>query len=359
MLEIKSDLSTPYCPNSKIFNIKTGKKYKVSTEIRGFNGKPYSAYFGVVFLDENGKEKDRKIHWISDFSALKNRINLVFEAITNRLVIIYRINKETPVNSPCELMVLPLNEITISSVGSDVEENCKRVTEYVLPKFDVRSTDFHKVWFESKPNPSLTWNLKIIGDAFVDMAKKHVLFSEDKSILELGPGYGRILSSIIKKNISFKYYTGIDLSPNNLKNLKKKFSNKNIDFVQGAFSEISLNRKYDILLSSLTLKHQYPTFFESLKNISQYLNKESTLLFDLIENSKEKTDKIEINSLLEKGPAQVNIGMDDGAMNTYVANYTRMEITEILKKIHLKLIDFDYVTHHEKYGPRLVVIARK
>ena len=41
-----------------------GRKYKVSTGFLCFENKPFSSYFGVVLLDENNVEKDRKIKWI-------------------------------------------------------------------------------------------------------------------------------------------------------------------------------------------------------------------------------------------------------------------------------------------------------
>ena len=56
----------------------------------------------------------------------------------------------------------------------------------------------------------------ISGDAFVELAKKYCDFSAKKSILELGPGYGRILASLISKEIPYNHFTGIDISINNI-----------------------------------------------------------------------------------------------------------------------------------------------
>ena len=67
-----------------------------------------------------------------------------------------------------------------------------------------------KRWNECPPNKELTWGFHLTGDAFVDLANKYNCFSDEKSILELGPGYGRILNFLIHKkiplsNIQFDY----------------------------------------------------------------------------------------------------------------------------------------------------------
>jgi len=210
-------------------------------------------------------------------------------------------------------------------------------------------------WKKSEPNSFLTWGEMLTGDAFIDLAKKYDLFSSEKSILELGPGYGRILSSIISKNIPFKSYTGLDLSENNIKLLQKKFEKNNINFVQGDFTKVSLDSKYDIVLSSLTLKHQYPTFSKAIKNISKFLNMGGILFFDVLENKLFKTQKVNLIDLEKFGSAMSTVE-DDGV---FVAHYNTSEVSAILESLSYKIINFDHVTHSQKKGDRLVVIAKK
>jgi len=140
-------------------------------------------------------------------------------------------------------------------------------------------------WKETGPDAGLTWGQDINGDKFIELAKKYNLFSPEKNILELGPGYGRILKSIISKNVPFKHYTGIDISKKNIDMLRKNFNKPNIEFLEGSFTEVSLDRKYDVVLSSLTLKHQFPTFYNSLKNITNFVNNGGKFFFDLLENN--------------------------------------------------------------------------
>jgi len=59
--------------NSKQILVKKGNKYQISIEFVGKKGQQFCAYFGVIFLDENGKEMERKIRWINDFSGTKKR----------------------------------------------------------------------------------------------------------------------------------------------------------------------------------------------------------------------------------------------------------------------------------------------
>jgi len=207
-----------------------------------------------------------------------------------------------------------------------------------------------KRWKDSSPNAGITYGLTLNGDAFVELAAKYKAFAENRTILELGPGYGRILASILSKGIKFKSYLGVDISKLTIKYLQSKFGNpaKGIHFIEGDFARVDFGSKYDVVLSSITLKHQYPTFEQALKHVCEYLNKDAILFFDLIENKN--------NNLKSEGIPAKSVWYDG---NTYVAYYTRAEIEEILKRLQLSLIGFDYVIHHQSKGPRLVVIARQ
>ena len=188
-------------------------------------------------------------------------------------------------------------------------------------------------WKSSKPDAKLTWDLNITGDAFVELAKKFNAFSPEKKILELGPGYGRILSSIISKKLPFKSYTGIDISEKNMEVLKKKFNQNNINFTIGEFTEITLEEKFDTVLSSLTLKHQYPTFYKSLKNISQFVKNDGLIIFDVRENKENELKEPDFEKLEKLGP-YLNTLEGDGV---FVGYYARSEVLAILKKNSSKI----------------------
>src|SRR6185312_10510163 len=213
---------------------------------------------------------------------------------------------------------------------------------------------FLQRWKKCKPDPALTWGRKLTGDAFVETCNKYASFSLQKSILELGPGYGRILSSLVSKNIPFEQYTGVDISFNNVQELQRTFLLDRVNFVQGDFSTIQLSQHFDIVLSSLTLKHQYPTFINVIKNISKYVKKNGLFIFDLLENNEITSSNVNIDKLLEFGPS-FSTWEETG---TFVGFYTKEEVSILLTHLQLELVTFDHVTHWEGIGERLVVVAK-
>ena len=343
--------------NSEKLSTKIGKKYSVTTEFIGKKGYPYCGYFGVIYLDKKGKEVDRKIRWLNDFSGTKRKVSVITTATTENLVIIYRINVETPVKSPCEFFLLPFDEIEISE-DSESDELYQQVSEFDLFRPEDQEI-FLERWKKCLPNNALTWGVLITGDALIDLGRKYNIFVPAKSILELGPGYGRILIALFKNKIPFKSYLAIDISQNNINSLRETYDNENVSFLQGDFSKVKLDEKYDLVLSSLTLKHQYPTFYEALRNISQNVNDGGIFCFDLLENEVAIPGRTEIKEILEIGPSEINMEVHGDKKQTYIAKYTKDEVSLILKSLNLELIAFDYVTYDEKFGSRLVVIAKK
>lgn len=338
---------------SDIFPCKIGKIYSITCEVIGIKGKPYTSYLGVINLDKKNQEIERKIEWLNDFSGTKKTINFHFRAQSDRMVVIYRINNETKIKSDCEYKITPTNKISILEVPSHLEINFKSIDSSTIPK-NFSQEKALKRWKTSAPNSSLTWGKILTGDAFIDLAEKHNIFSTEKSILELGTGYGRILSSILLKKIPFRYYTGVDISSKNIESLEAKFANKNINFVKGDFSTVVLDKKYDVVISSAVLKHQFPTFYEALKNIQQFVVKGGIFFFDLRENLNIHTGK-RLDDLLQLGPEKSNW---EESSKTFVGFYTQKEVRTLLEHLNQELLDTDYVVHDKKVGERLVIISK-
>jgi len=223
-------------------------------------------------------------------------------------------------------------------------------------------------WKNCLPDGYLTWGRMITGHAFIDLAVKYCDFSSEKSILDLGSGYGRLLASLIFKKIPFKNYTGIDISPKNIEMLKDHFKMENVDFIHGSFLEVNLPTNYDIVISSLVLKHQYPTFNDSLKNILKFVSNDGIIFFDLAENTELKESRRNLNELLELGPSQhwwdesrsqSELTTWKKGPDTHLTKYTKKEISLILENLSLKILSFDKVIHDNESGERLVVVAKK
>jgi SAM-dependent methyltransferase len=191
-------------------------------------------------------------------------------------------------------------------------------------------------WLATAPGPELTWGATLGGDAFVAAARSHGAFGEDRAVLEVGPGYGRILSSCLEQRVPFARYVGLDLSAENVRHLSDAFDDPRVEFVQGDVETTDLDRPVDTVVSSLTFKHLYPSFAAALANLSRQLSGRGIVLFDLIEGSRRYFQRDE---------------------KTYIREYGRDEVERILAAASLRVLAFDEVAHDAEHKRLLVVAA--
>ncbi|MGC1814660.1 MAG: hypothetical protein WA696_11025, partial [Solirubrobacterales bacterium] len=90
------------------------------------------------------------------------------------------------------------------------------------------------------------------------------------------------------------------------------------------------------VISSLTFKHIYPSFELALRNLAGQLSERGLVLFDLIEGSRRYFHWDEI---------------------TFVREYSREEVGELLARAPLELVGFDTVAHDREHVRLLVVAA--
>lgn len=165
--------------NSEIITVKKGGKYVISTKYIGRRGSPFCAYFGVVFLNEEKNEIDRKIRWFNDFSGQLKDTSIVFKSPNNSIMFIYRINAETDIKSQCSFSLLPIQQIVVSEIESKkhlqdlqskiskvvkkFEESYDSLQDYVFPKAkELNSEEEEKleknlVWIFASPRSGTTW----------------------------------------------------------------------------------------------------------------------------------------------------------------------------------------------------------
>ncbi len=191
-------------------------------------------------------------------------------------------------------------------------------------------------WRRTLPNLSLTWSRALEGDAFIAKVSQYGGFRSAPRILEVGPGYGRLLTTILKQGVAYRTYLGVDLSAANVDYLRRTFGNERTKFVQGDINTLGLGDKFDLVLSSLTFKHLFPSFEDGLRNIAKHLSIGSLLIFDLREGS---------DSYFE--PDRI----------TFIRTYSRPEVVRILEKLGLHLVAFDNVRHARGFSRLLVVAA--
>src|SRR5205809_5948452 len=79
-------------------------------------------------------------------------------------------------------------------------------------------------WLTAEPDTDLTWGRLITGDAFVRKVIEYAKPTTETSILEIGPGYGRLLETWLRLEVPFKKYVGVDLSPTNVRTLAERFA---------------------------------------------------------------------------------------------------------------------------------------
>jgi SAM-dependent methyltransferase len=214
-------------------------------------------------------------------------------------------------------------------------KNVKRIVNF--SDEDPRShTKARNRWLEANPNTHLTWGKQVSGEPFIRKVLEYTTLDASTSIVEVGPGYGRLLMSILDLNLHFNRYCGIDISLQNVEYLKGKFGDSNIHFLQGDIESMRIGVQFDIMISSLTFKHLFPSFEKALWNISKQMEEGGMAIFDLIEGNVAYNER-------------------DG---TFIRLYAKAAVKDVIKSCNFGLVAFDNVTHAEGYK-RLLVVAKK
>jgi len=161
--DVISDKNKMYVNNSIEKIVKKGKKYSVNTKVQGIKGQKYCAYFGIISLDQDNKETERKIQWLNDFSGDEKKVNIVFKAPTNKIIIIYRINAETPFNGTCKFRILPLENVTVEEVSQELEEKFDSLNNFTVPRpkeltaEEESILEHNIVWIFGSPRSGTSW----------------------------------------------------------------------------------------------------------------------------------------------------------------------------------------------------------
>ena len=192
-------------------------------------------------------------------------------------------------------------------------------------------------WRKAPPNAGLTWGDEVSGDAAVEMAQRYGVFGPGRTVVEIGPGYGRILRSSLARGVEFERYVGLDLSERNVRYLGEAFDDSRVEIRCGDAETASLGEPVDAVISFLTFKHLYPSFAAALANIEPQLRDDGLVMFDLLEGSRTYFHRDQ---------------------TTFMRYYTRGEVDEILSGAGLELVAFDRVEHAPGRS-RMLVVARK
>lgn len=192
-------------------------------------------------------------------------------------------------------------------------------------------------WREAPPGPGLTWGVQVSGDPAAEAAQRHGVFGSGRTVLEVGPGYGRVLEAALARGVEFGRYIGLDLSEENVRHLRERFADPRIEIVHGDVESFALGEPIDAALSFLTFKHLYPSCQVAVENLGRQLRPGGLVVFDLIEGSREYFHR-------------------DRA--TFMREYTRAEAEQIVRAAALELVAIDRI-EHAPARVRMLVVARR
>jgi SAM-dependent methyltransferase len=191
-------------------------------------------------------------------------------------------------------------------------------------------------WRSSGPGAALTWGVELSGDPIVEALEPHQPFGARRTVLEVGPGYGRLLRSCLARGTPFAHYVALDVSERNVRHLREAIDDPRVEVLHGDVETVRLPGRPDSVLAFLTFKHLYPSFERALANLTPQLAPGALVAFDLIEGSREYFRR-------------------DGS--TFVREYSRTEAEGILRRTGLEPIAFGSLEHAPE-RVRLLVVAR-
>lgn len=217
----------------------------------------------------------------------------------------------------------------------------------------------------------LTWGVTLDGGPIVAALARHIRL-EDAAILEIGPGYGRLLRVLtsdetrsgIRENsgpdappqpdfarsrlqagahrgpgaFGFRQYVGLDISAHWTRELAAEFSRfENIECVQCAAEDadtLLAGRRFDLIVSLLTWKHLYSDFSAVARCCHKLLAADGRLIFDVPETG-----------VAWPARADEPTGKFEQETGTFTRTYSRAEVATLLHAAGLAVAAFDEIEH--------------
>jgi SAM-dependent methyltransferase len=206
-------------------------------------------------------------------------------------------------------------------------------------------------WRKVKPDTHLTWLEDLTGDAFIARVREHGGLDAASRVLEVGPGYGRLLKSLLAASGDrVLAYTGVDISNPNVSALRRAFRDPRLRFIAADAETATIpGTPFDLMISSLTFKHLHPSFEALLRNITRHLADGGLVMFDVLGAG---TDPWVDATYGNGGAFEAKDGL------TWIRSYSRDEIEAILRACRLRAVAFDTVEHMPG-RVRTFVVARR
>jgi len=175
----------------------------------------------------------------------------------------------------------------------------------------------------------LTWGRIWTGDTFVDFVSSNFQFTPSSRIAEVGPGYGRILKTILDRGLPFKEYVGLELSERRVAELSRTFADSRVRFTcADILTAGPAPDSTDLFLASSTFEHLYPDCLPALKNVYVSLDKNGVAVIDFVEPQGKKTGGT----------------FHENEAGTYVRIYSPEELENLFLMAKLKIIKKSQIT---------------
>jgi 2-polyprenyl-3-methyl-5-hydroxy-6-metoxy-1,4-benzoquinol methylase len=183
--------------------------------------------------------------------------------------------------NPFERLTLPENLVEVFVTGTDqLLHNGRQTIRNVSNQKDRSKAEVR--WHGDEEDASLTWGSIMTGDTFFDVVEHFFRFSNDVSIVEIGPGYGRLLKTMLRRGYPFGTFYGLDLSASRTNKLDRQFGDDRIQFKTGDCSDFVFGRTFDIAIGSATLEHLFPSIQQTLQNLRSNITANGMLFMDFI-----------------------------------------------------------------------------
>lgn len=165
-------------------------------------------------------------------------------------------------------------------------------------------------------------------------------------ILDLGCGTGNITQKALNRFPEAEV-TCLDLSENMIEIAKDKLSSyENIEYIVGDFTQMELNTKYDVVLSSLALHHipndeekeaMYKDIYETLEKDGVFYN--ADVIKANSNYNEELNNKIAIQEMKENGVTDEEIAEHKGKRDANDIPTTLIKHIKMLENVGFKEID--------------------
>jgi SAM-dependent methyltransferase len=181
-------------------------------------------------------------------------------------------------------------------------------------------------WRGDEESRGLTWGMMMLGEDFfsqlADACDSHQGLGR---LVELGPGYGRLLRHILDRNLKFSSYLGIELSAVRVKKLTEKFGSPKIKFLVADAMKFTYPEGFDTLICSSTIEHLYPDASAALSKVGMAIARGGYVFIDFPRH--------------EGGENFRSHGFtpNDGV---FVRYYSRKEVERLYEDAGLRLIAF-------------------